>query len=189
MAANDRDLVARALQGEEAAYRILVERHKRGVFSLIVRLVGDREEAEDLAQEAFIRAFQNLRRFDPRYKFSSWLLKIAQNLAIDALRSRKPRPEPLHGRGEEGPPLQVPAEEESPAERVERLETGEALERAVAQLPAHYRAAIHLYHVQEKSYPEIAEILGLPIGTVKTHLFRARQALRELLAGSDLAPP
>lgn len=187
--ADDRELVARALQGEEAAYRALVERHKRGLFSLIVRLVGDREEAEDLAQEVFVRAFRNLKRFDPGYSFSSWLLKIGQNLSIDTLRARKPPAEPFHERGEEGPPLQISDEVESPEKRAERLETREILGRAVAQLPPHYRAVIHLFHVQEKSYPEIAEILDLPMGTVKTHLYRARQALRELLAGTDLSPP
>ena len=189
-ALSDRDVVARAAQGHERAYRELIGRYERPVFSLIYRLVRDRELAEDLAQETFIKVLNAIDRYDASYKFSSWIFKIANNTAIDSLRKKtldtvsldgSPHARSVAEAAEGWSPTAV-ARDENPQEYVERLELGSALDRALAELRPEYRTAIVLWHMEDRPYEEIADIMDVPLGTVKTYIHRARKELRERLA-------
>ncbi|HET7632828.1 MAG TPA: sigma-70 family RNA polymerase sigma factor [Gemmatimonadaceae bacterium] len=184
----DADVVALAKRGREAAYRELVRRYERPVFSLVYRMVRDRELAEDLAQDTFIKVLQHIDRYRPEFKFSSWLFKIANNVAIDHLRRRRistvsmdGSPHAVTAEAVERTSFDVSVHEESALELLEAKELGTAIERAIAQLRPEYRACILLRHVEDKSYEEIAATLDLPLGTVKTYIHRARHELRALL--------
>jgi RNA polymerase sigma-70 factor, ECF subfamily len=186
---SDQDLVARARKGSEKAYRELLGRYQRPVFSLIFRMVRDRERAEDLAQETFVRVFNNIDRYDDRYKFSSWIFKIANNLTIDSIRRKEVPTVSMDGSRNAVTPEQIAAttlsiasDDENPEELLEARELGEEIERAIDQLRPDYRTAILLRHVEGRPYEEIAEIMSVPLGTVKTYIHRARHALRESLA-------
>lgn len=185
----DHELVTRAQAGSEAAYRELLGRYQRPVFSLIYRMVRDREQAEDLAQETFVKVFNNIARYDPRYKFSSWIFKIASNLTIDFLRKKEPVTVSLQGsrhastaEEEEATSIAVESRDATPEEFVEAKELGAEIERAIGELRPEYRTAILLRHVEGRAYEEIAEIMDVPLGTVKTYIHRARGELRETLA-------
>lgn len=188
-AATDPELVARAAGGSEAAYRELLGRYQRPVFSLAYRMLRDREQAEDVAQEAFVRVFNHIDRYDPRYKFSSWIFKITNNLAIDALRKRQPATVSLdgspHATTEEGvraSRIDLASPDASPEEELEARELGTEIEAAIGALRPDYRTAIVLRHVEGRAYEEIAEIMEVPLGTVKTYIHRARAELRGTLA-------
>jgi RNA polymerase sigma-70 factor (ECF subfamily) len=191
-ALSDQDVVARAAGGHERAYRELISRYERPVFSLIYRLVRDREQAEDLAQETFIKVLNAIDRYDATYKFSSWIFKIANNTAIDALRKRSLDTVSLDGspharsvaEAAEGWTPTAVARDENPEEYVERLELGAELEAALASLRPEYRTAIVLWHMEDRPYEEIADIMDIPLGTVKTYIHRARKELRTRLAGT-----
>jgi RNA polymerase sigma-70 factor (ECF subfamily) len=185
----DHELVARARKGSEAAYRELLGRYQRPVFSLVYRMVRDRERAEDLAQETFVKVFNNIERYDPKYKFSSWIFKIATNVAIDAIRKKEPETVSLdgsrHARTDEeleATRIQVASGEENPEELLEARELGTEIEHAIGRLRPEYRTAIVLRHVEGRAYEEIAEIMDVPLGTVKTYIHRARGELKESLA-------
>lgn len=189
--ATDQDVVLAARRGSEAAYRELLKRYERPVFSLIYRMVRDRELAEDLTQETFIKALNALDSYRPEYKFSSWIFKIANNAAIDQLRRRELDTLSLDGAPSaetaeaiEATSLQVGAKGESPLDELEAKEIGTAIEQAIGRLRPEYRSCILLRHVEGRAYEEIAEMLDLPLGTVKTYIHRARNELREYL--SDL---
>lgn len=186
---DDRELASLAAEGREAAYRELLSRYERPVFSLVYRMVRDRTLAEDLAQEAFIRAFNAIDSYDPGYKFSSWIFKIANNHTIDHLRKRKLDTVSIHGspharteQEREQSRVVLESTEESPERFVEARELGSQIERAIGQLRPEYRTAVLLRHVEGHSYDEIAGIMEIPLGTVKTYLHRARGELRELLS-------
>jgi RNA polymerase sigma-70 factor (ECF subfamily) len=188
-AKSDQDIVALARAGSEAGYRELIRRYERPVFSLLYRMVRDRELAEDLAQETFVKALNAIESYRPEYKFSSWIFKIANNAAIDHLRRRELDTLSLEGSPHAETPdaveataLQVGARQESPLDAVEARELGGQIEAAIAQLRPEYRSCILLRHVEGRAYEEIAEILGLPLGTVKTYIHRARNELRQALA-------
>lgn len=188
----DQTLAERAAEGDERAIRTIVERYERPVFSLHYRMVRDRELAEDLSQETFIRAFNAIHTYNPRYKLSSWLFKIANNLAIDHLRKRRIEtvsidgaPDALTESEQAQTSYELVSQEESPEEYAANRELGEHIEAALAQLRPHYRVATVLRHVEGYSYDEIAQIMDLPLGTVKTYIHRARMELRELLAHLD----
>ncbi len=184
----DKALVAQAVEGSEAAYRELLERFRRPVFSLIYRMIGDREIAEDLAQESFVKAFNNLDSYNPSYRFSSWLFKIANNHAIDHLRRARLKTVSIHGsphaadrEREQETRIVLQAPGETPEQEVLALELGSEIEAAISHLRAEYRTVVILRHVENRPYEEIAEIMDVPIGTVKTFLHRARSELREAL--------
>ncbi len=186
--AEDKELVARAIEGDGAAYAELLERFKRPVFSLIYRMVRDRELAEDLSQESFVKAFNNLDSYKPGYRFSSWLFKIANNHAIDHLRRARLKTVSIHGSPhatdsarEEATRIALAAGGESPEQEVVALELGSAIEVAIGRLRVEYRTAVILRHIEDRPYEEIAEIMDVPIGTVKTFLHRARAELRREL--------
>ena len=185
---SDPAVVEQARKGSEAAYRELLTRYERPVFSLIFRMVRDRETAEDLAQETFIKVLNNLDRYSPEFKFSSWLFKIANNLTIDHLRRRRVdtisiegAPDAVTAESAKATSISVVSANESPLEELESRELGTAIERAIGTLRPEYRACIMLRHVEDKSYEEIAEIVKLPLGTVKTYIHRARHELRAAL--------
>lgn len=185
----DAELVARALKGDQSAYAELLERFRRPVFSLIYRMIGDREQAEDLAQESFVKAFNNLDTYKPGYRFSSWLFKIANNHAIDHLRRARLKTVSIHGSPhaataarEEETRIVLEAPGETPEQEVLALELGSEIEAAISRLRPEYRTAVILRHVENRSYEEIAEVMDVPIGTIKTFLHRARAELRGALA-------
>ncbi len=185
----DQQVVLLARGGREAAYRELVRRYERPVFALVFRMVRDRELAEDLSQETFVKALNAIESYRPEFKFSSWIFKIANNAAIDHLRRRELDTLSLDGSPHAETPeavqataLQVGARQESPLDAVEAKELGATIEAAIGRLRPEYRSCILLRHVEGRAYEEIAEILDLPLGTVKTYIHRARNELRLALA-------
>ncbi|HEY6210337.1 MAG TPA: sigma-70 family RNA polymerase sigma factor [Gemmatimonadales bacterium] len=186
--ASDPEVVQWAQHGHEPAFRELVRRYERPVFSLLYRMVRDRALAEDLAQETFIKVLNGIKSYNPQFKFSSWIFKIANNAAIDHLRRRDLDTLSLDGAPHATTPeemsataLQLGDRGESPLQEVEARELGSAIERAIAKLRPEYRACILLRHVEGHSYEEIARILDLPLGTVKTYIHRGRNELRVYL--------
>ena len=188
-ALTDQEVVLLARGGREAAYRELIRRYERPVFALLFRMVRDRELAEDLSQETFVKALNAIDSYRPEFKFSSWIFKIANNAAIDHLRRRELDTLSLDGSPHAETPeamqataLQIGMRQESPLEAVEARELGGAIEAAIGRLRPEYRSCILLRHVEGRAYEEIAEILSLPLGTVKTYIHRARNELRLALA-------
>ncbi len=184
----DADVVLLAQQGRDTAFRELLRRYERPVFSLVFRMVRDRDTAEDLAQESFIKVLNHIDRYRPEFKFSSWLFKIANNVAIDHLRKRTVDTVSLEGSRyatttaeAESTAIPVASKDQSALEEMESKELGGAIEKAVAALRPEYRACILLRHVEDRSYEEIAATLDLPLGTVKTYIHRARHELRKAL--------
>jgi RNA polymerase sigma-70 factor (ECF subfamily) len=184
----DQEVVERASAGSESAYRELVRRYQRPVFSLIYRMVRDRELAEDLTQETFVKVLNAIDRYRPEYKFSSWIFKIANNAAIDHLRRRELDTLSLDGGPDATTPDQVQATSlqlgdatESPLDELEARELGTQIERAIGALRPEYRSCIIMRHIEGRPYDEIADVLDLPLGTVKTYIHRARAELRESL--------
>lgn len=184
----DADVVRLAQQGRELAFRELVRRYERPVFSLVYRMVRDRETAEDLAQDAFVKVLNHIDKYSPEFKFSSWLFKIANNVAIDHLRRRKLETVSMDGNPNattaaevEASTIEIGSDQESALDELEAKELGSAIERAIAALRPEYRACIMLRHVEGRSYEEIAATLDLPLGTVKTYIHRARHELRKAL--------
>ena len=186
---SDQEVVLQAREGLEAAYRELIRRYERPIFSLIYRMVRDRALAEDLSQETFIKALNAIDSYRPEYKFSSWIFKIANNAAIDQIRRRELDTLSLDGSPHATTPdeieataLQVSARGQSPLEALESSELGGQIEQAIGRLRPEYRSCILLRHVEGLAYEEIAELMNLPLGTVKTYIHRARNELRDLLA-------
>ena len=184
----DADVVALAQQGRDVAYRELVHRYERPVFSLVYRMVRDRELAEDLTQDTFVKVLSNVDKYRPEFKFSSWLFKIANNVAIDHLRRRtldtiSMDGSPHAGSAEavEASSFDVAVPQENALDELEAREVGTAIEQAIAGLRPEYRSCILLRHVEGRSYEEIAATLDLPLGTVKTYIHRARHELRRAL--------
>lgn len=185
----DKELAKLAARGREMAFRELLSRYERPVFSLVYRMVRDRTLAEDLAQEAFIRAFNAIESYKPKYKFSSWIFKIANNHTIDHLRKRKldtvsidGSPHARTSEEEAQTRLVVESHEEAPDKYVEARELGGQIEEAIGMLRPEYQTAVLLRHVEGYTYEEISDIMDLPLGTVKTYLHRARGELKGILA-------
>jgi RNA polymerase sigma-70 factor (ECF subfamily) len=184
----DADVVALAQRGREDAFRELVRRYERPVFSLIFRMVRDTALAEDLAQDSFIKVLNNIDKYRPEFKLSSWLFKIANNVTIDHLRRRQLNTISMDGSPHastaadvESTRFDVASSDENALDEMESKELGSAIERAIASLRPEYRSCILLRHVEGRSYEEIAATLDLPLGTVKTYIHRARHELREQL--------
>lgn len=171
-------LVAMALGGDPEAFAALVERYDRAVYHLAYRTLHDVEEARDATQEAFFKAFRSLRTFKPGAKFSTWIFAITYHACCDRLNRRKRySTEELPDRADAAP---------GPESQAIALDEARRLREAIDALPEKYRAVITLYHLQGRQYDEIAAVLGLPMGTVKTHLFRAKEQLRALLRGAEV---
>lgn len=181
---DDSELARLAELGREPAFRELLIRYERPIFSLIYRMVRDRELAEDLAQETFVRAFNAIASYNSSYKFNSWIFKIASNHTINYLRKGKLDTVSIFGTSDEGlgdRELQIKSITENPHEFTERRELGGRIEVAIGELREEYRMAILLYHVEGYSYKEIADIMDIPLGTAKTYLSRARKELKKHL--------
>jgi len=181
---SDDELVARSIAGDDEAYRILVERYSDFVYTIALRVVRSEEEAEDVAQEAFVRAHRALPRFRGDSKFSSWLYRIAVNRALTHLKRRRSRPSTVEMSSSPGVEAEIAAHRSggSPADELLKDEFRARVRAAVAKLPPRYRAAVTLFYLEERSYKEVAEALGVPMGTLKTHLHRARAILRDELS-------
>lgn len=187
---DDEVLVQRAVDGDEAAYAILVRRYRNRIFNFTYRYTGNAAEAEDVTQDVFIKAYRNLHRFRGDSKFSTWLYQIAKNMSINRLRSLKRAIVGLvnpviDADGEESmdPIAQMPSGDRSPEERMLGVEADKAVQRAIQKLTPVYRAALILRDIEDLPYEEIAVILGLAEGTVKSRIHRARAELKDMLAG------
>ncbi|HWP36447.1 MAG TPA: sigma-70 family RNA polymerase sigma factor [Gemmatimonadales bacterium] len=185
--ADDSSLVAAYLGGETAAFGELVERYQKRLLNFVYRSIGDRERAQDLVQEVFIRVHRHLHRFDQTKKFSTWIYTIASNLAKNELRNRSRSPLVLFQAIKRNPephdrPLQFEDPNQRPDDLYRRRHLKELVEWTVAQLPPHHREAFVLRELDGKSYEEIAEITGCNLGTVKSRLNRARNRFAQLIA-------
>jgi len=176
----DRELVASAAQGLEGGFEELVRRYQRPISAYVYRMVGDYDCALDLTQEIFIKIYASLSRYRPEFKFSTWIYKIAHNAAIDHLRRNAGRERSINT-GTESEPQQLAIESKglSPEQQSEREERRLEIESVVRLLPTAYRELIVLRHSQDLTYEEIVEVTGLPLGTVKNRLFRAREMMRQ----------
>ena len=180
----DTELVKLVLAGDTELYAVLVNRYRTRVSRYVERFTHEIEDARDVTQDVFIKVYGALDSFDPRFKFSTWLFRIAGNAAIDHLRRRRVRLLPLErpaGENGEARAVDPPETRPNPHEELTRRRLREALSVAIDRLPDDYRELISLRHYGEMPYEEIAELKGMPLGTVKNKLFRARQALRDLL--------
>ena len=183
---DDADVVAAFLGGEERAFQELVERYQTRLLNFIYRTIGDREKAEDLVQEVFIRVYRHLHRFDRSKKFSTWAYTIASNLAKNELRNRSRNPlvlfQTMKGNWEdEDRPLQFEDTTARPDDLYRKRHLRELVAETVSKLPAHHREVFVLRELEGKSYEEIAEITDCNLGTVKSRLNRARNAFAEII--------
>lgn len=183
---SDEQLVAWALRAERGAFEKLVRRHQRALVNHLYRQIGNQDLARDLAQEVFLKVYQSLARFDPSFRFKTWLYRIASNAAIDHMRKKRPATCSIHGSDRNqravGIETTFAANEPTPDDLLRARELQSRLETAVAGLPAEFRQLILLRHRQHCRYDEIARITDLPLGTVKNRIFRARELLRGELA-------
>jgi RNA polymerase sigma-70 factor (ECF subfamily) len=178
--AGDSDLVASAAAGHEGGFEELVRRYQRPISAYVYRMVGDYDSALDLTQEIFIKVYGSLTRYRSEFKFSTWIYRIAHNCAVDHLRRHSGREQSLVT-GSDGDTYELPLESRrlSPEKESERKERRIEIESVVRALPATYRELIILRHSQDLTYEEIVEVTGLPLGTVKNRLFRARDMMRQ----------
>jgi RNA polymerase sigma-70 factor (ECF subfamily) len=171
-------------KGDQNAFEELVELYQDKVYQISYRMLGNKHEAEDAAQEAFVRAYLNIDQYNEDHKFSTWLFRITTNLTIDLIRKKKPDYYlDAELQGKEGLNLysQLAAGEELPEDQVTTLELQNTIQQEVLKLPAKYRSAITLKYLEDLSIKEISEILKLPVATVKTRIHRGREALRKKL--------
>ena len=178
----DVELVQTAVAGREASFEELVRRYQRPIAAYVYRMVGDYDAALDLTQEVFIKVYNSLSRYRAEFKFSTWIYKIAHNAAIDHLRRHAVREQALTT-SVDGERREVAIESRrlTPEQESEQRERRSEIESVVQLLPASYRELVVLRHSHDLSYDEMAEVTGLPLGTVKNRLFRAREAMRDLL--------
>jgi RNA polymerase sigma-70 factor (ECF subfamily) len=178
----DGELVLSALAGRESSFEELVRRYQRPIAAYVYRMVGDYDSALDLTQEVFIKVYNSLFRYRSEFKFSTWIYRIAHNAAIDHLRRHAVREQSLViGIDGERREISIESRRLTPEQESENKEQRSEIESVVQMLPAAYRELIVLRHSQDLSYDEIAEVTGLPLGTVKNRLFRAREAMRDHL--------
>ena len=189
---SDAEVVARAREGRQEAFREIVVRYERPIYSLVARMLQDPAAAEDLAQEVFIKAFRRLDTYDPQRKLSSWLFKIAHNTTIDYLRRHTPDTVPLEEEKDDGrgglAAVLADGSSENPALAAERRDMARSLERAIARLRPEYRESVVMFYLEGASYQEICEVTGLPLGTVKTNLHRARKELAQSMSDLGWGP-
>ena len=180
----DAHLIARALKGDQAAYKRLRQKYHDAIYNLIYRIVRDKEEVEDLTQEAFIKAFTSLPSFNEEYAFSTWLYKIATNNSIDYIRRKKLQTfsidKPIESKDSDYS-FELPDMSDGADQDMIASQRSKMISKAIGELPPKYRQVIILRHVEEKDYQEIAQLLHLPLGTVKAHIFRAREMLYRAL--------
>lgn len=180
----DQALVKRTLRGDKKAFEMIVRKYQQPLLNYVGRMVGEREMALDFTQDVFVRAYASLRSYEPRFKFSTWLYKIASNLIIDHWRKKKlptfSLSEPL-GPEEDCLTLDVPDSEPGVSRKFELAELRLRIETALEKLPGPLRELFVWRHVNELSYEEMAEIKDLPLGTIKNRVFQAKEMVRRLL--------
>ena len=191
MKSRNSDLIQKAIAGDETAYRTLLENYRGAIFNLLYKMVRNREETEDLVQEAFMKAFKALPSFNEEYAFSTWLYKIAINNCIDHMRKKRLKTysinKPVQSKDGELD-REFPDTSMSPDKDLLSEERTNLIEEAIEELPENYKIAIVLRHSEERSYEEIAQLLNIPLGTVKARIFRAREMLKKKLK-PKLRPP
>lgn len=176
--------IKQVLKGDINAFADIVDFYQHRLYQVCFRMLSNQQEAEDIAQEAFVRAYTNLHTFDQKRKFSTWLYRIATNLCIDRIRKKKPDYYlDAEVPGTEGLDMysQIAAEEQLPEEQLEQMELQDRIQYEISRLPDKYRTVIVLKYIEELSLQEIGEILDMPVGTVKTRIHRGREALRKQL--------
>lgn len=180
---SERELLRRCKRGDERAFAQLVDRYKDMVFTLIDRMVYDKSILEDLAQEVFLRVHKGIPQFRGKSKLSTWIYRITYNVCLTEIASARSRPDVLQldSRGGEGAQLGVMKNGRDLEDWVARLELKEAVGKLLDRLRPEYRMVIALYYLEGTSYTEIAEIMRLPMGTVKTYLHRAKRSLRDMI--------
>lgn len=184
MQQSDEELVRRYLQGDRYAFRELVNRYTQAIYNLAYRYTGDRMEAENIAQDTFLRVYQALPTSRTDLPFKPWILRIAVNLCRDWAKKKRPALFSGPAGGEEGQNPDIKAlvdDRPLPLDRIEAQEMAEMMRQAVMELPKPYRLIITLRYTEGLSYQEIAAIRGTPVNTVRTHLFRAKALLRQIL--------
>ncbi len=178
------ELIKKAIVGDEDAYKQLLDNYRGAIFNLLFKMVRNREETEDLVQEAFMKAFKALPSFNEEYAFSTWLYKIAINNCIDHMRKKRLKTysinKPVKSKDGEME-RELPDSSMRPDRHLLADERATLIETAIDELPENYKVAIIMRHSQEKSYEEIAETLDIPLGTVKARIFRAREMLKKSL--------
>ena len=178
---SDVELIDGAIAGGEANFEELVRRYQRPIIGYVFRMLGDYDSALDVTQEVFIKVYNSLARYSSEYKFSTWIYRIAHNAAIDHMRRNSVSPQSLETESADGTyQLQIESPNPTPEQDRERSEWRTQIDAVVKCLPAVYRDLILLRHSQDMSYDEIAEVTGLPLGTVKNRLFRAREMMRDI---------
>ena len=177
----DIELIANAIRGREDGFEELVRRYQRQITAYVFRMLGDYDSSLDVTQEVFIKVYNSLARYSSEYKFSTWLYRIAHNAAIDHMRRNSVCPQSLETENADGAyQLQIESPNPTPEQDRERSEWRTEIDTVVRRLPTAYRELILLRHTQDLSYDEIADVTGLPLGTVKNRLFRAREMMREI---------
>jgi RNA polymerase sigma-70 factor (ECF subfamily) len=180
----EHELIRRAIEGDPKAFEWIVQRYRPGLYHLVLKMVRNPQEAEDIVQESFIKAYQALPSFSEEFAFSTWLYKIAINHCIDFLRKKKlptlSLDKPIEAKDGDVQ-RELPDRGLTPEGSLLRTERHRLIQEAIERLPEHYRTVIVLRHQEEKSYEEIAQILHLPLGTVKARIFRARELLKKML--------
>lgn len=184
---DDHSLLAATREGDEAAFQEIVRRYRNQITNYVYRMIDDYDRAVDIAQETFVRVYMNMERYQATYSFSTYIYRIAHNLAITELRQRKRRrliPLPTFFSDKDSEEVEVDLPDQGQVLADEAIiadERRQAVTTAIASLPEKYRAALVLCDLEEKSYEEISEVLGLPTGTVKSRINRARNLLKEKL--------
>lgn len=180
-AVTDVELIANAIAGREVGFEELVRRYQRPITGYVFRMLGDYDSALDVTQEVFIKVYNSLTKYSSEYKFSTWLYRIAHNAAIDHMRRNSVNEQSLETENADGTyQLQLESPNPTPEQDRERSEWRVEINNVVKCLPAAYRDLIMLRHSHDLSYDEIAEVTGLPLGTVKNRLFRAREMMRDI---------
>ncbi len=179
----DEQLVAAVLEGDRERFGDLIERYQGRLVNYLFRLLRSADDAHDMAQEVFVKVYQVLDRYDPQYRFSTWLFRVAQNAAIDQIRRRRLKLVSLQQEDAEGESRdwELPSPDRGPYGELRNRERGGAIQEAIDALPWEYRELILLRHMGELPYEEIARLKEMPLGTVKNKLFRGRQMLKEKL--------
>ncbi|MEO1083172.1 MAG: sigma-70 family RNA polymerase sigma factor [Acidobacteriota bacterium] len=180
----DEELVASILEGQPELFADLVGRYQGRLVNYLYRMLRNQEDAHDLAQEVFVKIYGALDRFDPKYRFSTWLFRVAQNAAIDTIRKRRLKLVSIHRDDSDGDggDWELPGDDPTPYQTSRNLERGTAIHKAIDELPYEYKELISMRHYAELSYDDIAKLKDMPLGTVKNKLFRGRQMLKEKLS-------
>lgn len=185
-AKEDMVLIKQAVEGDEKAYEKLMNRYKKSVYFMLLKMTQNKDDAEDLTMESFAKAFKSLHKFNPQYAFSTWLFRIASNNCIDFIRKNKMRTfsinTPVETDNGTIDNFDLPDNLELPDDYANRMDKAKFLQSVIDQLPKTYSTLVKLRYYEELSYEEIAEIIGVPIGTVKAQLHRARELLYKALA-------